>query len=113
MCARIAEGETITEIAATPGCPTAADVARWRAEVDDFAIAYAMARDTRADIRVDGIAKAVKDMRAGTLDPNLGKAICGELRWLAGKDAPARYADKMTIDQTIRPGQHRSPRLSR
>jgi terminase small subunit-like protein len=104
VCSRIAEGETISEIAATPGCPTAADVARWRANVDEFALAYALARDTRADIRVDGIAKAVKDMRAGSLDPNLGKAICGELRWLASKDSP-RYADKITVDQTIRPGQ--------
>jgi ribosomal protein L40E len=104
VCSRIAEGETITEIAATPGCPTAADISRWRTEVDEFAVAYAIARDTRADIRVDGIAKAVKDMRAGSLDPNLGKAICGELRWLAGKDSP-RFADKVTIDQTIRPGQ--------
>jgi hypothetical protein len=42
-------------------------------------------------------------MRKGDLDHAVGKAVVDGLKWLAGKDSP-RYADKMTIDQTIRPG---------
>jgi len=87
-----------------PGFPAVRDIARWRAEIDEFAAAFAIAKDTRADIRVDGIAKAVKEMRKGDLDHAVGKAVVDGLKWLAGKDSP-RYADKVTIDQTIRPGQ--------
>jgi ribosomal protein L40E len=104
VCDLIAEGETLTDICLMPGFPAIRDIARWRTEIDEFAVAFAIARDTRADIRVDGIAKTVKDMRAGTLDPGIGKPVIEGLKWLAGKDSP-RFADKVTIDQTIRPGQ--------
>jgi hypothetical protein len=103
VCDLIAEGETLSDICNMPGYPAVRDVARWRAEVDEFAVAFAIAKDTRADIRVDGIAKAVKEMRKGDLDRAVGKAVIDGLRWLAGKDSP-RYADKVTVDQTIRPG---------
>jgi|KBSSwiStaDraftv2_1062776.scaffolds.fasta_scaffold03470_7 ribosomal protein L40E len=104
VCDLIAEGETLTDIGLMPGFPAVRDIARWRAEIDEFAAAFAIAKDTRADIRVDGIAKAVKEMRKGDLDHAVGKAVVDGLKWLAGKDSP-RYADKVTIDQTIRPGQ--------
>jgi hypothetical protein len=55
-------------------------------------------------VRVDGIARNVREMRTGALDVNIGKAVNADLRWLAGKDSP-RYADRTVIDQTIRPGQ--------
>jgi hypothetical protein len=103
VCDLIAEGETLTDICNLPGYPAVRDVARWRTEIDEFAVAFAIARDTRADIRVDGIAKAVKEMRKGDLDHAVGKAVVDGLKWLAGKDSP-RYADKISVDQTIRPG---------
>jgi hypothetical protein len=104
VCDLIAEGETLTDICLMPGMPAVRDVARWRSEVDEFAVAYAIARDTRADIRVDAIAKTTREMRKGVVDHQVGKAVIDSLKWLAGKDSP-RYADKVTIDQTIRPGQ--------
>lgn len=103
VCDLIAEGETLTDICNMPGFPAVRDIARWRTEVDEFAQSFAIARDVRADIRVDGIAKAVKEMRKGELGHAVGKAVVDGLKWLAGKDSP-RYADKVTIDQTIRPG---------
>jgi hypothetical protein len=84
--------------------PAVRDVARWRAEVDEFAAAYLLAQDTRADVRVDGIARNTRDMRNGALDVGIGKEVNANLRWLAGKDSPRKYADKVTVDQTIRPG---------
>jgi hypothetical protein len=104
VCDLIAEGETLSDICLMPGFPAVRDIARWRTEVDEFAVAFAIARDTRADIRVDSIAKNTREMRSGALDVNIGKAVNESLKWLAGKDSP-RYADKVTIDQTIRPGQ--------
>ena len=104
VCDLIAEGETLTDICNMPGYPAVRDIARWRAEIDEFATAFAIAKDVRADIRVDGIAKTVREMLKGEVDYQVGKAVCDQLRWLAGKDSP-RYADRVTIDQTIRPGQ--------
>lgn len=104
VCDLIAEGETLTDICNLPGYPAVRDVARWRTDVDEFAAAFAIARDTRADIRVDGIAKTIKEMRKGEVDHQTGNAVVNGLKWLAGKDSP-RYADKITVDQTIRPGQ--------
>lgn len=104
VCDLIAEGETLTDICNMPGFPAVRDIARWRTEVDEFAQALAIAKDVRADIRVDSIAKTVREMRKGEIDPGIGKAVVDGLKWLAGKDSP-RYADKVTIDQTIRPGQ--------
>ena len=101
VCDLLAEGSTLSEIALIR--TAIRDVARWRTEIDVFAAAFAIAKDTRADVRVDGIARSVRDMRSGALDANIGKAVNADLRWLAGKDSP-RYADKISVDQTIRPG---------
>jgi hypothetical protein len=104
VCDLIAEGETLTDICNMPGFPAGRDIARWRTEIDEFAIAFAIAKDIRADVRADAIAKTVRDMRKGDVDHQTGNAVVNGLKWLAGKDSP-RYAEKVMVDQTIRPGQ--------
>jgi hypothetical protein len=103
VCDLIAEGEAIVDICAKPGFPSARDIARWRVHHDEFAIALAAAKDTRADFRADTIHGYVREMKAGKLDPATGKACIDALRWLAGKDSP-RYADRTVSDVTLRPG---------
>jgi hypothetical protein len=105
VCDLIAEGEAIVDVCAKPGFPSARDIARWRVQHDEFAIALAAAKDTRADVRADTIHGYVREMKAGKLDPATGKACIDALRWLAGKDSPARYGDRVVTDLTVRPGR--------
>lgn len=104
VCDHLAEGETLADVCVMPGMPARRDIARWLTEVDEFHIAYSIALAVRGDARVDAIAKNTRDMRSGALDVAIGREVNANLKWLAGKDN-ARYADKVTIDQTIRPGQ--------
>jgi len=104
VCDLLSEGETLADVCLMPGMPARRDIARWLTEVDEFYIAYNIALSVRGDARVDAIAKNTREMRSGALDVVIGREVNANLKWLAGKDN-ARYADKVTIDQTIRPGQ--------
>jgi hypothetical protein len=104
VCDLLAEGETLADVCLMLGMPARRDVARWSTEVDKFYVAYNIALAVRGDARVDAIAKNTRDMRDGRLDVAIGREVNANLKWLASKEN-ARYADKVTIDQTIRPGQ--------
>jgi hypothetical protein len=95
---QIAAGATLKAITARPDMPSKDVLARWRMEHDDLAAMLATARQARADARVDEIAELVEAVRSGRVDPQAGRVAIDGLRWLASKDAPTTYGDKMVAD---------------
>jgi hypothetical protein len=72
-------------------------LARWRLEHEDLAAMLAAARQARADSRADEIAELVEAVRTGQVDAHAGRVAIDGLRWLASKDAPATYGEKVEL----------------
>jgi hypothetical protein len=94
---RIAAGETLKAITADASMPSKDTLARWRLEHDDFAAMLVLARGARADARADEIADLVEAVRTGRVDAQAGRVAIDGLRWLASKDDPRRYGDKVEL----------------
>ena len=65
ICTRIAQGESWTHIAGTPGMPSYGALFIWRAKYPEFAEMLAQARETAAELRAD---MAVMAAEAATKD---------------------------------------------
>ena len=57
----------------------------------------ATARQARADSRADEIADLVEAVRARRVDAQSGRVAIDGLRWLASKDDPRRYGDRVEL----------------
>ena len=79
--------------------PAQSDVYKWLIETPKFSEMYARARETRADSRADRIDEIVGMVVSGELDPNAARVAIDAEKWLAGKEQPKRYGDK--IDHTV------------
>jgi hypothetical protein len=94
---QIAAGATLKVITAQPDMPSKDTLARWRLEHEDLAAMLAAARQARADSHADEIAELVEAVRTGRVDAHAGRVAIDGLRWLASKDAPQTYGDKVEL----------------
>lgn len=98
IAGQVAGDTTLKAIAARPDMPSRDTLARWRLEHEDFAVMLATARQARADSRADEIAELVEAVRTGRVDPQAGRVAIDGLRWLASKDDPRRFGDKIELN---------------
>lgn len=94
VCAYVAEGLTIKDIAALPDMPGKTTLFKWLAEHDDFANLYARARDERADMLAD----EVVNIADTDPDPNKARVRIDARKWWAAKVNPKRYGDKLQTE---------------
>lgn len=59
-----------------------------------FAQAHSEALEARAESRVDKLMQINERLEIGTIDPSSARVILDNLKWLAGKDHPARFSEK-------------------
>lgn len=98
ICREVAGGSTLPKICAATGMPNSVTVWRWLGESEEFRNNYARARQDRADARADKIDGIVSDMLAGTVDPQAARVAIDAHKWLASKEQPKRYGDRLGID---------------
>lgn len=109
ICARRAEGETLTSILRSDGMPTRRAVEKWRKARDDFATAYQEANEDGFDTRAERALESLyaepgviigEDGRT-RIDPAWVALIkvrfWGEMEMLKRWD-PKRYGDRMALD---------------
>ncbi|MBO1077272.1 terminase small subunit-like protein [Roseomonas marmotae] len=97
ICARMADGQTLTAICREDGMPDRATVFRWTETYPNFCSAYARAREAQAHALAE--LALLEAMRAGAdLDPAAARVRFDAARWLAGKVAPRFYGNR--ADQT-------------
>jgi hypothetical protein len=106
--ARVCEVLTDTPmhmLVAMAGMPTERTIHKWRLLHPEFAEAYELARIARADSRGHKVDEHLSELKAGKLDPQTAKVLIDTELRLAGKEHPARWAEKTVADLTLRPGK--------
>jgi hypothetical protein len=115
ICERIAEGQSLRQIALHPGMPTVSTMMRWAALGDagdkrytDFSEQYVRAMAARADYMGEQIIDIADDSTGDTFVDDDGnervnfdniqrsKLRIETHKWLMGKMKPKKYGDKIT-----------------
>ena len=95
ICFRVAVGESLKKICATPGMPTERRVMRWLANNAKLASEYARAREQQADA-MDALIMEVAE--ASTPETAAADRIkIDAFRWRASKLKPKVYGDKLDV----------------
>lgn len=118
ICGRIANGESLRQIADDKDMPAASTVFVWLNEDAAFAEQYARAREAQADAIFDEILLIADDGRNDWMerkdqeDANMGWRENGEAlnrsrlridarKWMAGKLRPKKYGDKIELEHGV------------
>jgi len=100
ICDLVARKQTLNQICQLPGMPNHETLRQWFAEEPELAANYACAREMRADARADRIDEITAMIINGELDPQAAKVVIDAEKWLAGKEQPKKYGDKVTQELT-------------
>ena len=65
------------------------------AKSDDLMRNYTRAREARADSRAESIDELVQATLNGEVDPNAARVALDARKWLAARESPKRYGDKV------------------
>lgn len=95
ICDLVARKQTLNQITQLPNMPSYETVRQWLLEDKELAANYARARECRADARADRIDQITTMIVNGELDPQAAKVIIDAEKWLAGKEKPKVYGDKV------------------
>jgi hypothetical protein len=104
ICDLIARKQTLNQICQLPNMPSHETVRQWLLNDSELAANYACARELRADARADRIDEITAMIINGELDPQAAKVVIDAEKWLAGKEMPKRYGDKVTQEVTGKDG---------
>lgn len=120
ICSRIADGESLRAMCATPDMPDRVTVFRWIAAHDEFRNQYARAREAQADTLFEEILDIADDgWNDSYVDDNGTRRTDQEViarsrlrvdarKWMASKLAPKKYGDRQEIDHTSKGEQIKS-----
>lgn len=112
ICAKIAEGNAVYEVAELDGFPSEATIFRWLATQDPepkegeegkvrpheaFREAYARACELRAQPRFERLRKYADQVASGAMDPQAARAAADIEKWCLGREAPKKYGDAVTV----------------
>jgi hypothetical protein len=75
----------------------------WLQRHDDFAEAYSRSREARADYRAELIDQITKDALAGKIDPHTARVAIDGQKFLASKENPKRYSEKLNLEVSQAP----------
>lgn len=118
ICDRIANGESLRQIADDDGMPAASTVFIWLNEDSAFSEQYARAREAQADAIFDEILLIADDGRNDWMErkdqeaANMGWRENGEAlrrsqlridarKWMAGKLRPKKYGEKLELEHGV------------
>ena len=94
ICERLADGESLKGICASPEMPNRSTVFRWLASNKDFCDTYARAREAQADVLADEILVIADDGSNDTYETDDGPRVNQDViaRYL-GEEKPLRFVD--------------------
>jgi hypothetical protein len=98
---RVAMGEPMYRIHADEAMPSRHQLHAWKVTNEAFAKALAEARRARADSRIDRMEEIADEVRTGKLDPNAGRVVLDQLKWVASREDPAAYGDRVKADVQV------------
>ena len=102
----------LKQICAEPGMPSQRTLYSWRRRYPEFDESIIRARVHRAEARSDYIDDIAADLRAGRLDPHSAKVLISSEQWLASRENPTRYGDRIAAEVTGKDGKDLIPEQS-
>ncbi len=106
ICERVALCEPLSKIVAEKDMPSMRTIYAWQREHEDFAKALSQAREHRADARADAIHDLIEQVKAGTLDAHAGRVAIEGHRWLASREQPRKYGERVMSEVAIHAHLH-------
>lgn len=117
ICAHIADGKSLRQIAAIPGMPSTTTITKWLNERPEFTAQYMRAREEQADKFAQEIV-AIADENCVVVEHPDGPDGKAEVKfdsalvqhqklridarkWVASKLAPKKYGDKIEIESAV------------
>jgi hypothetical protein len=116
ICARLCDGETLTDICRTPGLPYRQTVNRWRLRYPDFDAAYTRARAVGMESMADDILRIADDDTADLVETvdkhgnrvtapnhvnvNRARLQVDTRKFLMAKLAPHVYGDRVAVEHS-------------
>ena len=101
ICADIANGLSMREIAGKPGYPAKErTIWSWLNKHDGFRQEYANARVAQQDWAADEVVRTGKRAIEGEIDPQAARVYSEALKWRAGK-LNSKYADRQVIEHDM------------
>lgn len=100
VCAHIADGKSLRQIAKMKGMPTASTVSEWLNKYDGWPEQYARAKEQQADAIFDECL-AIADS-ADPEDAQVARLRIDTRKWMAGKLRPKKYGDRSTVDLNVK-----------
>jgi len=100
ICALVAGGSNLTKIGKMDDMPCRDTIYKWKRLNEEFADNYTRARDTRADARADRIDDIVDKVENDELPSDRARVMIDAIKWMAGKEAPKRYGDKVEVEHS-------------
>ena len=93
-------GLAISEICREAGMPDRVTLWRWRRENEEFATAFARAREANAETIEDEMLSIECKVLIGELDPQAANVVLSSQRWRARVLHPGRFGDKVAVDHS-------------
>lgn len=93
ICSRIAEGESVRQIAKDNKMPNASTIHAWVLNNDEFSKQYAQAKEIGAEIVADEIEELAETIE----DVQRAKLIIDTKKWNLSKKLPKRFGDKLDM----------------
>lgn len=100
ICDLVAGGSNLTKIGQMDDMPCRDTIYKWKRENEAFADNYTRARDTRADARADRIDGIIDKVESDELPSDRARVMIDAIKWMAGKEAPKRYGDKVEVEHS-------------
>ena len=94
ICARLAAGRTVTDLAKDEAMPDPVLIYRWYQTYPEFRSAFQEALHIRGHTRFDQVNMIVEGLIAGNITPNVAKTAGDLLKWLCSKDNFESYGEK-------------------
>ena len=90
---RLANGESLYQVAESPHMPVRQTIMRWAREDEDFRYRYARALESGSDAQVDDCGRIAREEP----DVNRARLIIDTAKWRAGRIAPQRWGDRSAV----------------
>ena len=92
VCEMIAEGKSLTEIAAADGMPNKSTVLRWASKDEEFRVKY----EAAMALRIEGIVEGMIEIADSDRGPRDKQVMLDARKWIAGRFIPSKYGTKVT-----------------
>lgn len=101
LCARIAQGNSLSKVCEADDMPTVACIYKWFGKYPELVELYARAKEDSADADQDRLDQIAEKVLTGEYEPQQARVAADIIKWSASKKRPKKYGDRQTIEHEV------------